>query len=91
MSRSNGQEVATAPDPVGTPLGDLKRDAFSAMSEEEQAFLQSLANELIGMLESVEREMAKKYADQLFDTEEGLAIWSLLPAKVRTAIKRGGS
>ena len=90
MSRSNGQEVFT-PDPVGTPLGDLKRDAFDAMSEEEQAFLQTAANELIEMLESAEKAMAAKYAGQRFDLEEQLAVWSLLPSKVRTAIKRGGS
>lgn len=90
MSRSNG-EAAYAPDPVGTPLGDLKRGAFEAMSEEEQEFLKALAVELIEMLENAERAMAKKYADQLFDTEEGLAFWSLLPSKVRTAIKRGGA
>jgi hypothetical protein len=88
MSRSNGQE-SVAPDPVGTPLGDLKRDAFEAASEEEQAFLLNLAAEFIEMLESVESAMAAKYAAQLFDIEEGLAFWSLLPSKVRTALKRG--
>lgn len=90
MSRSDSQQSYT-PDPVGTPLGDLKRAAFDAMSDEEQVFLLLLAEELIEMLESAERAMAKKYADQLFDTEEGLAFWSLLPSKVRTAIKRGGT
>lgn len=90
VSRSDGAS-AFSPDPVGTPLGDMKREAFNAMGEEEQEFLEALAKELIEMLESAERAMAKKYADQLFDTEEGLALWGLLPAKVRTAIKRGGA
>ena len=58
-------------------------------SEEEEAFLQALAVELIGMLEACERDMSDKFDAQLFDLDEGNACWSLLPAKVRTAIKRG--
>ena len=58
--------------------------------EEEQKFLRSLANELIDMLESTERAMAEKFNGQLFDLDEGNDLWSLLPAKVRTAIRRGG-
>ncbi len=88
MSRSNAEEAAAAPE-QGTPLGEMKRGAFDAMSEEEQAFLQALAAELIGMLECCELALATKYAAQMFDIDEGLAFWSLLPAKVRTAIKRG--
>ncbi len=57
--------------------------------EEEQAFLQSLAAELIEMLEATEKAMSAKYNGQNFDIEEALALWELLPAKVRTAIKRG--
>lgn len=62
---------------------------FIAQSEEEQAFLLSLATELIQQLEDCERAMAAKFDAQHFDLEEGNALWSLLPAKVRTAIKRG--
>lgn len=58
-------------------------------SEEEQEFLTGVAVDLIQMLEVTERAMAKKFDEQLFDLEEGNACWSLLPAKVRTAIKRG--
>lgn len=63
---------------------------FLAQSEEEQAFLLALAGEFIQQLEDCERAMAQKFAAQHFDLEEGNALWSLLPAKVRTAIKRGG-
>ena len=62
---------------------------FLAESEEEQDFLTGLAVDLIGMLESTERDMAAKFDGQLFDLDEGNALWALLPAKVRTAIKRG--
>ena len=58
-------------------------------SEEEQEFLQTVAIELIQQLEQCEKAMADKFDQQLFDLEEGNACWSLLPAKVRTAIKRG--
>lgn len=62
---------------------------FLAMSEEEQAFLLELANEMIGTLEDAERALVKKLDAQMFDTEEHVAFWGLLPAKVRTAISRG--
>jgi len=63
--------------------------APSVTSEEEQEFLGNLAIEMVAMLEDTERALAKKYDEQLFDVDEGLAMWDLLPAKVKTAIKRG--
>lgn len=60
-----------------------------AESEEEQAFLRMLADELVEMLESTERAMTERFDRQMFDLDEGNALWSLLPAKVRTAIERG--
>jgi len=62
---------------------------FLSQSEEEQVFLRALAEEFIQQLEDCERAMAVKFDAQHFDLEEGNALWSLLPAKVRTAIKRG--
>lgn len=59
-------------------------------NDEEHKFLRSLANDLIDMLEATERAMAEKFNGQMFDLDEGNELWSLLPAKVRTAIKRGG-
>lgn len=74
MSRSNPEpEVSIAP----------------LHGEEEHSFLCALAQEFIGMLEDTERAMAKKIEAQRFDQDEYLAFWSYLPAKVRTAIKRG--
>lgn len=60
-----------------------------AMSEEEQAFLRGFADEMICILEDAERSLVKKLDSQMFDMDEHLAAWSLLPAKVRTAITRG--
>lgn len=62
---------------------------FLAESEEEQAFLRSLADEFVEMLEGTEKAMAAKFDAQMFDLDEGNALWALLPAKVRTAIRRG--
>lgn len=58
--------------------------------EEEQAFLTDLADELLGMLEDAEKAIKTKLDAQMFDQDEYLALWGLLPAKVRTAIKRAG-
>lgn len=62
---------------------------FLAESEEEQAFLVSLADDLLQTLVTTEKAMAEKFDSQMFDLDEGNALWSLLPAKVRTAINRG--
>lgn len=64
---------------------------YLAESEEEQVFLRSLAEELLQQLEDCERAMAKRFDEQMMDMDEGNALWSLLPAKVRTAINRGRS
>lgn len=69
---------------------DVALDAYIAMSEEEQKFLDGIAVDLIQILECAERDMVDKLNAQMFDQEEYLALWALLPAKVRTAIKRGG-
>lgn len=66
-------------------------DEFLEQSDEEQVFLRSLADELIAQLEDCEKAMAKTFDDQMMDLDEGNALWALLPAKVRTAIRRGRS
>ncbi len=73
MSRSVPEEI------TGTP---------PLYGEEEQAFLTDLADELLGMLEDTEKAIKAKLDAQRFDQDEYLALWSFLPAKVRTAIKR---
>jgi hypothetical protein len=64
---------------------------FLAMSEEEQAFLQEIATNLLTTLEEAERAVARSLAAQNLDQEEQLALWALLPAKVKTAIKRANA
>jgi hypothetical protein len=61
---------------------------FLSMSEEEQVFLRGIAEEIVGLLESAEAAMAARWAAVKLDQEEQLALWTILPARVRTAIKR---
>jgi len=63
-------------------------DAFEAMPEDEQKFLQSKATELIALCESDQGDVVG-YLDGLhLQTEEKLALWALLPSKIRTQIKK---
>ena len=61
---------------------------FLSMSEEERAFLQGVAAELVKTLEDAERAVAQKLDEQRLDQDEHLALWELLPSRVKTAIKR---
>lgn len=72
-----------------SPLTELKRDAFLAMSEEEQEFLRELADKIRIALEIGEAEAGRFLASQTLQMEEELALWYLLPSNVRSAIKRG--
>lgn len=61
---------------------------LAAFPEGKQVELSALAEDLCDILTIAERTMASKVVGMEMD--EHLALWSLLPAKVRTAIKRGG-
>ena len=56
---------------------------FAAMSEEEQHFLRGLAVDVETSLRNVRTWLDNQRLDQ----EETLALWSLLPAWVRAALK----
>ncbi len=58
-------------------------------TEEGRKALAELAMEMISVLEEAEKQLGNMVASQHFDLEEELYLWSLLPSKVRTAIKRG--
>ena len=61
-------------------------DAFNEMPEDEQKFLRDTAMQLIALHD--EKGDVVKYLDQThLDTEEKLALWSLLPSNVRSWIK----
>lgn len=62
-------------------------DAFEMLEPDEQKFLQGHATAIIDLYEN-QGDMAMYIDRQKFDTEEKLALWSLLPSHVRTAIKK---
>lgn len=59
-------------------------DAFDQMSDEEQTFLRGLAVKLCQLYDQV----GIAYRAEILDTEEEMALWSLLPSYVRSAIKK---
>lgn len=59
-------------------------DAFEAMDDEEKDFLRTHAKRLV---ELGPAEKGAYYTAQHFDSDEKLALWSLLPAETRRAIK----
>jgi hypothetical protein len=61
-------------------------EALEAMGPEEQAFLQA---EAIKVIDAHENGQAADYVKSLkLDSEEKMALWSLLPSNVRAAIKK---
>ena len=63
--------------------------AMDSIPEEEQIYLKELAMELIALCDSEEPKTAwvKLEAENL-DAEQKIALWTLLPSKVRTALKK---
>jgi len=63
--------------------------AMDSISEEEQIYLKELAMELIALCDKEEPKTAwvKLEAENL-DAEQKIALWTLLPSKVRTALKK---
>jgi hypothetical protein len=61
-------------------------EALEALGPEEQAFLQA---EAIKVIDAHENGQAADYVKSLkLDSEEKMALWSLLPSNVRAAIKK---
>ena len=63
--------------------------AMDSLPEDEQIYLKELAMDLIALCEKEEPKTAwvKLEAENL-DTEQKVALWTLLPSKVRSAIKK---
>ena len=70
--------------PIITPT----QGAMDSISEDEQNYLRELAMELIAICENEEPQTAwvKLEAENL-DSEQKVALWTLLPSKVRSALK----
>lgn len=62
-------------------------DALAAMSDEEQKFLREYANSVIDLF-NAQGDVIGYLGRNPLDNEEKLAVWSLLPSNVRSAIKK---
>jgi hypothetical protein len=71
--------------PIITPT----QGAMDSIPEDEQTYLRELAMELIAICENEEPKTAwvKLEAENL-DSEQKVALWTLLPSKVRSALKK---
>lgn len=63
------------------------KDALEAMPAEQQQFLREQAIEIIALHES-QGNLHEHVERQHYDTEEKLALWSLLPSNVRSTYKK---
>ena len=70
--------------PIITPT----QGAMDSIPEDEQNYLRELAMELIAICENEEPKMAwVKLEKENLDSEQKVALWTLLPSKVRSALK----
>jgi hypothetical protein len=61
---------------------------MDSIPEDEQNYLRELAIELIAICENEEPKMAwVKLEKENLDSEQKVALWTLLPSKVRSALK----
>jgi hypothetical protein len=70
--------------PIITPT----QGAMDSIPEDEQNYLRELAMELIAICENEEPKTAwVKLEKENLDSEQKVALWTLLPSKVRSALK----
>ena len=71
--------------PIITPT----QGAMDSIPEDEQNYLRELAMELIAICEKEEPKTAwVKLESENLDSEQKIALWTLLPSKVRSALKK---
>ena len=87
----DGNAAAAAPaDTAGRLLAaningaQISKDVLSSMSAEEQDFIRSVAADVQKQGDNMHHWLEA----QNLDTEEKMALWSLLPSNVRSAIKK---
>lgn len=81
--------LAAAAKPEVRPISgkQLTVEALESMPAEEQLFIKERAMELLAIFED-KGDMAGWIERQHLDTEQKMALWSLLPSNVRSEIKR---
>lgn len=70
----------------------IAQDHFDKMDAEEQAFLREQAESIKDWFGSSEQDGFDAYREvtEKMDSEEKIALWSLLPSNIRTSIKKQG-
>lgn len=90
------QAAANPPSIMQVPLKEsaksVAQDHFDKMDEEEQAFLREQAQSIKDWFGSSEQGGFDAYREvtEKMDSEEKIALWSLLPSNIRTSIKKQG-
>jgi len=79
-------EPKPTPLPRAHPASGAATDAFEALGDEGQRYIQSYADTILHLFETKGDVMGYLAAHTL-DTEEKLALWSRLPSNVRSSIK----
>jgi hypothetical protein len=79
-------EPKPTPLPRAHPASGAATDAFDALGDEAQAYIQTYADAVIELF-GTNGDVMGYLAAHTLDTEEKLALWSRLPSNVRSAIK----
>jgi phage recombination protein Bet len=89
MAQAETIHVTVVDAPAPMVSGSPTTGAWEAMDEEEQAFLQKIANEVISIIASGDVVAAHDYlASQSLAAEEKIALWTRLDSKARSALKK---
>jgi hypothetical protein len=83
----NDADATTHNDVRPNTATQVAKDAFVDMSDEQKDYLSSHAKEMQKLFDA-KGDLLGYVEKQRFDTEEKLAIWSLLPSDLRAEFKR---
>lgn len=92
----SSKPIDSTPSVMQVPLKEssksIAQDHFDKMDAEEQAFLREQADLIKDWFGSSEQSGFDSYrkATEKMDSEEKIALWSLLPSNIRTSIKKQG-
>lgn len=90
----DGKEASKKPDPAldrikaaGMSGADVNKEAFDALGDEAQRYIADYATAVTDLHNSKGDVLGYLEANKL-DAEEKMALWSLLPSNIRSAIKK---
>ena len=86
---TGGDADLSTHDIVPIPAGKPTDGAWEAMDEDEQAFLQNVADEVTSIISSGDPDAAHdRIASEHLGAEEKIALWTRLDSKTRSALKK---